>query len=422
MKIELFSQFKEKVQDNVDLEIKALKSRGHINVRDIEKLEFYIGTKLNEDFKDFYLNGQILSAYWKANCFDDDKMISATGVVYISAPMSMVLFNKKPEKYGLAFLENILNEQNLIFDSLQYGHYVLLCLNDSEYSFKLVLPNGNVFVLDLELKDYLKYTIKYRGIFCWQAYYSNHYEKWLTNCTYEGILEDLEFLFPNEDFSELEDRIMRVPNDFHFVRSKETNYQSEFKRHFTDLDKKQIALKSKINIAASFGLIRNIELFLGQRLPYEMTHFFIQHNGVNVYWEKIDDSSVYGSFKILSLDEIFGGENRLNSIKWDNNVVKYLGLSEHDFPQYLDCFPLVVEESRVIAFRLNGNEPEFFLFEDFEMVRIKMPFKELILKLYECRGIEYWQLLVIDVLRDKNKVLAEKVKAKMQSLFPDSIA
>jgi hypothetical protein len=413
-----FKKLEEKVNALDHVTYKMIFSNPPVTDSTLSRFVKYLKFPIPDDLIAFYqsINGFML--IWRY--LDEDVPMHVQGCSTISSMDDMLAYKAKPKKYGLAHLTDLLEDHYWVFDSLQNGHFILVKIQPDTYSFHLCLPNTEILRLNLTLPEYFNILFDCGGVFCWQAYTVEQPENIISRFSYDMFIEHVVRLFPDADLTDKSRLKVEVatkraypffqrPNLFQLI---EASFDPQ--KYHIDL------LRLEKEPGVSFAAVRKVETQINQKLPEEFVAFFYLMNGLSVYWKySRTNKDVVGNFRILPLEIIFGGTKWYDKQVWNNNVFKYFNLDKSYDKSLKDYYPLYIDDTGYIIFNLEKNQVNLKLWSEMPLLNIRLSFKDFIVAMFNCRGIEYWQYFATDATEYDVKNIPFNVPEQLIDIFGD---
>ncbi|NOQ24884.1 MAG: hypothetical protein GQ564_05925 [Bacteroidales bacterium] len=258
--------------------------------------------------------------------------------------------------------------------------------------------------LSLSFREYVIWADKLRAMQGWQ-------EIFIENANLETSLgRHYPFYFYfKETFPDLKveqsGHVKDMPNSL-FENLHKNDYLNKFYDSIQKLEEILLSHKTQAYFEIrdeplTIHVIRKIELILGKPLSDEMLAFYCQINGFRLVWALPDNSkqkilNAKADFKILGLDEMFGGFEPLQNRNWNEpsfeGILTFPDSMDEDKLKEANNFRLFnAEELNDVAISFETEKPQLYVYEKGEYFKLSLSFTDYLKKLIENRGIEYWQ-------------------------------
>ncbi|MGK7894885.1 MAG: hypothetical protein AB4372_15025 [Xenococcus sp. (in: cyanobacteria)] len=303
----------------------------------------------------------------------------------------------------------------------------------------------HLFPLTLSFEDYFEKTLEYRCIFCWQDYFIDKSKlnkealDYLEQERPDRFLKDILEIHPGVDLSKLPNQPEN--NDYSFsLLAKEKNYNQRFREQFQSLklfleDRNGTFELEENRHPLTILTIRKIEYILGERLPDDILAFYSQLNGFSLNWSlPYDENGTYqdsfpmADFKLFGLEHVFGGLEPWNNRVWHNRMFKGLVtfeevMDEEELAFAEQCKLIYTSEQDKVVMRLSADieEPELYLMDRANFIKLQLTFAEFIECLIENLGITHWPWFFTSTEDYPDSFLSThpSINRYIQEIFPE---
>lgn len=307
----------------------------------------------------------------------------------------------------------------------------------------------HMYPLTIGFKEYVELAIEVRGLCLWQDHFIDR-----TRCTQKALeyldserpdhfFENVNRLFPEADLSRFPEPVQQGPHAFEHL-GKEKNYAGRFRDRFEMLKQKVGAAGGEFELEynrdpLTILTIRKIEGILGRRLPDSMLAFYSQLNGFRLTWS-FPDKTLYGKdpndypsgeFHLVGLEETFGGFEPHRNRNWGENMHEGIVTMEDSMDDETLAFAkqcrLLLNElghdnDTVVRFAENCEEPEIYVMDQGEFIKMQTGFEGFIEALLENMGMTSWQFFLTSPEDYSSKFLETHSPAVryIRDVFPDA--
>jgi hypothetical protein len=399
---------------------------------DVKKFDKFLGYDMPKEMREFYTEYGGLSLTWQIKY--ETSMIIEGGAFVRSLDSFMngqQLKSSRKSKRGERHKEYLWEEGDdpALIKDLEDNYFILDIVEHYSKTFvifkivddipKLFLYKypHYMFPLTLGFTDYIEKTIEYRGFYMWQDYFID-----TANTSEEGLAflaqerSDLFHIHMRNIFPEVDISNIPEPEDqdakysFEILTAKK-EYIQRFEKRFKEFEEFLLTHRASTfsleynNDRINIPIIRRIESMLQRPLPDSMLAFFTQINGFELKWKygkHIDGCTPSGSFRLLGLDQLFGGFNPMDR-NWTDTMFEGIVtmkdvMDDETYSFAKECRLLSNEEfnDTVVRFVDGKEEPELYVIINGNFYPMTTSFDDYIELLLENMGLEYWQRYFID--------------------------